>query len=383
VEGVITSWSGGTFDTKRNRLIVWGGGHKAYGGNEFYGFDLDDLKWIRINNPSKPTDCVDMYADTTPVARHTYGHPVYIEHLDRFFTAPGAAGFCQNGSWGAQYTWMFDFDNLKWTKMNPSGSASGGTGGSTYDPINNKVFVFGPSGLFVYDIASNSYTKLSSQRFYGNPMGVVDPKRKILVIINNNPVHVIDLTDPTFRLTQQSTSGGGASITDGDGGLNYDPVADKIVAWDGGPVWVLDTDTWQWSQKASCPQAKAANGTFGRFRYSPKENAYVVANGIYNNVYIYKLTSGAGTTDAALGMYSNRNHTISVSPNPFTNAVNIVVPGDAQEIAIYSINGRIKENLTVKGKCFSWNGAGQPAGIYLLKVRTASRVLQKKIFLTK
>ena len=34
VRGVISTWSGGAYDTKRDRLLVWGGGHFAYAGNE-------------------------------------------------------------------------------------------------------------------------------------------------------------------------------------------------------------------------------------------------------------------------------------------------------------------------------------------------------------
>src|SRR5689334_9252707 len=32
--GVIAPWSGGAFDRKRDRLVVWGGGHMDYAGNE-------------------------------------------------------------------------------------------------------------------------------------------------------------------------------------------------------------------------------------------------------------------------------------------------------------------------------------------------------------
>lgn len=37
---IIAAWSGGAFDTKRDRLIVWGGGHGDYNGNEITGFDI-------------------------------------------------------------------------------------------------------------------------------------------------------------------------------------------------------------------------------------------------------------------------------------------------------------------------------------------------------
>ena len=46
-------WGGGAFDSKRNRLILWGGGHNAYYGNELYAFDLTNLAWERITDPDR------------------------------------------------------------------------------------------------------------------------------------------------------------------------------------------------------------------------------------------------------------------------------------------------------------------------------------------
>jgi hypothetical protein len=43
-------------DTTRNRLIVWGGGHNDYAGNELYAVNLNDLTIQRLNNPSVPTN---------------------------------------------------------------------------------------------------------------------------------------------------------------------------------------------------------------------------------------------------------------------------------------------------------------------------------------
>ena len=49
--GVTTAWNSGVMDTKRNRLIVWGGGHNDYAGNEVYAIDLNSLTSSRLTNP--------------------------------------------------------------------------------------------------------------------------------------------------------------------------------------------------------------------------------------------------------------------------------------------------------------------------------------------
>ncbi|MBN1377797.1 MAG: hypothetical protein JXA04_01025, partial [Gammaproteobacteria bacterium] len=33
-QSVMAAWSGGAYDSSRDRLIVWGGGHEDYAGNE-------------------------------------------------------------------------------------------------------------------------------------------------------------------------------------------------------------------------------------------------------------------------------------------------------------------------------------------------------------
>jgi len=57
IAAVMVAWSGGVFDTDRDRLVVWGGGHSDYGGNEVYAFgplSSDTPRWERLTDPSNP-----------------------------------------------------------------------------------------------------------------------------------------------------------------------------------------------------------------------------------------------------------------------------------------------------------------------------------------
>ena len=53
--GLINSWSSGLYDSERQRMVVWGGGHNDYGGNELYAFNLKTLAWEQLTTPSRPT----------------------------------------------------------------------------------------------------------------------------------------------------------------------------------------------------------------------------------------------------------------------------------------------------------------------------------------
>lgn len=72
---MMNAWSGGAYDTKRDRLIIWGGGHGDYAGNELYAFDLQTLTWLRLWGPTpnamippQPAPADEVYLDGTLIA---------------------------------------------------------------------------------------------------------------------------------------------------------------------------------------------------------------------------------------------------------------------------------------------------------------------------
>ncbi len=52
--GLTGAWSSAVFDPGRNHLVVWGGGHADYYGNEIYTLDLSNLTISRLNDPGLP-----------------------------------------------------------------------------------------------------------------------------------------------------------------------------------------------------------------------------------------------------------------------------------------------------------------------------------------
>src|SRR6202040_2092730 len=116
---VIRAWGGAAADTKRNRLLVWGGGHNDYYGNEVYALDIEAQKMTVIVPPtSQPQACVEMQRDGKPSSRHTYYNLAYIPINDAMFSFGGAVA-CETGT--ASYaTWLLDMETLEWRQNEPT-----------------------------------------------------------------------------------------------------------------------------------------------------------------------------------------------------------------------------------------------------------------------
>jgi hypothetical protein len=94
---VIHAWSSMAWDSNRDRLIFWGGGHANYSGNEVYTFDVRSARWRRESLPSdvwEPLGDSQFFAvdgpRNAPTSSHTYDNQEYLPRLDRFITFGGA-----------------------------------------------------------------------------------------------------------------------------------------------------------------------------------------------------------------------------------------------------------------------------------------------------
>jgi hypothetical protein len=315
VRGVIDLWSGGAYDTKRNRLIVWGGGHAGYAGNELYAFDVNSLSWSRVNDPSIPIAYNAAYApDGAPGARHTYESLEYVPSLDRFCSFIGGSDYPTGNDRGKGQLNCFDFDSNRWERKaeTPGGAAIDDTIGvkAAYDPVSGRVFVLGgPRGPFAsYNPAANDWSiHLSSNSWIPyHATTALDPQRRKMVFVGNGDQQLVDLNSPAADPLKLNASGGAAIVNGNGPGLDYDPVSDRIVGWAGGTdVYALNLSNLTWTllpaaaTNTTTPTAPNTNGTYGRFRYIPAKNVFVVVNSIDENVYFYKLSTGGGIAPPA------------------------------------------------------------------------------------
>jgi hypothetical protein len=291
---IVTAWNGGTVDTRRGRLLVWGGGHADYWGNEMYALDLASLAVKRIVEPSPDTakaDCKSALPDGEPVSRHTYDGLAYIAHADSLFSVDGSKSPC---GFGETATWTYDFGAKRWSlalALSPTRSHYGTM--AVYDAQSKQVYVKDTTSFFAYSPESNRYTKLNGedQPVDYHLSATIDTKRRKFVMLGDG-VQVIDLV--THRMTTMKTTQTPALATSRQSpGVAYDPVADRIVAWHGGSeVYALDMDSGVWTQVANNagPAAPApVQGTFGRWGYVPQYRVFALVNDIDQNGWVFRL----------------------------------------------------------------------------------------------
>jgi len=296
VLGVI-AYSGGVFDSKRNRLVIWGGGHADYQGNEIYAFDTDTLTWERLTDPSDPNLGEQVNRDGTPNSRHTYNGVAYIEHADRLFASGGS--LAGPGSCGADKTWIFDFNSMQWTDMNPAVTPRTDCENiSAYDPETKKVWWFDLPGLWSYRYDTNTWVQHNEDFVINGRTAVMGTKRGLLVVVGQGEVITYNIRGGDYTKQVWSTSGGSSFIDSWAPGLAYDPVSDRIVGWAGKSVYALNPDTKVWTEH-SAPGTPRYNGgsdsgLYGLWRYIPNLNAFIVMTGADVNIYFYKLSEGEG-----------------------------------------------------------------------------------------
>lgn len=308
LRSVMDAWSGGAFDTRRNRLMIWGGGHNSYAGNELYAFDIQTEEWIRLSEPSNSIlEAVAYYLDGKPTSRHTYNDIQYDSINDRFMSLNTSASYSPNGK-DFQTVDAFDLAANNWIRLatRPDGGGTGAGAWSAYNPATGEHFIHLTNGgrLQRYNPATNSWSNHVVTG--GVPIYMtadVDPTRNILVSVGGGKLFVYDLAKPDAQPLEDVASGDQTAQNSSAIGFAYDSASDKFVAWVGGTaVYTLDPETWVWSKVNAAagsvgPSAENMNGTYGRFRYIPSKNAFILVNNVSQNVYYYKLSAGGGVPD--------------------------------------------------------------------------------------
>ena len=321
---MIADWNGGIADTKRNRLVFWGGGHAGYAGNEVYALDLNELGILRLTQPSRPAvPCVAALANPAgPNSRHTYNGLAYLADADEMFVFGGAAyrgnEICQPSpdpeyvGYGGRLsdTWTLDLASLQWLRRDPTKGKGrpgkdypnlGEGAVADYDPVTRRVYVGDTATWYSYDSKANTYTRLSERAIFSYRMsGAIDPERRLFVLFGGGQARAFDLRHNALLNWDEQTTGCSAVQGAGYPGVAYDSAERKIVAWVGGDrVYVFDPDT-KACTTASFPGGPGPaqpNGTLGRFRYFPALGVFALVNGWQEDAYVLRMTKRSNAFD--------------------------------------------------------------------------------------
>lgn len=135
------AWSGFAWDSNSAQMMLWGGGHANYAGNEMYLWKASTGLWERGSLPSKvlpvPGSTTGIYYtvdNAAPTAAHPFDGSIFLPVNNMFANFLGPSW--NSGDRGKTYIngvvsdtgpWLFDP-----TKADPN--KVGGTTGSGYDP---------------------------------------------------------------------------------------------------------------------------------------------------------------------------------------------------------------------------------------------------------
>lgn len=144
-QSVIYAWSGFAWDSQRGDLIIYGGGHANYAGNEVYRFSGTTMRWELASLPSAVEKIPNFRGEgnfvpvdgalNAPPSAHTYDNTSYLPIADRVLMLGGAA-FQSGGA----YTLQVDATTSRatgpyfWDPSKADGTKVGGTTGSGVDP---------------------------------------------------------------------------------------------------------------------------------------------------------------------------------------------------------------------------------------------------------
>jgi hypothetical protein len=310
VQAVVNAWSGGVYDSTRDRLMVWGGGRLDYSGNEIYAFSLRDLSWSRLTDPSTDVSgdpSTGEYPDGRPRSRETFNHLVYVPPpTDALCALCASARYGETGTDGRDVQ-CFSIATSTWSRgmdapvLGEAGAFAAQDMGSGLSWLVGGITVGFMPTLARYDAANDMWTThalLPDAWQWESRTAAIDPVRHRMVAVGTGRVGVFDLTSPDAPMTELATTGADAAIANTGIGLAYEAIADRFVAWVGGSdVFALDVEAATWSRitparaNGTVPSGPSGTGTYGRFRYAEALNVFVVVSSVDEDVFLYRLSA--------------------------------------------------------------------------------------------
>jgi hypothetical protein len=316
-DDIVEPWCGGAILTLYGRpyLVIYGGGHfdSYYNGIHKFGpLDSNSPVWSVFLEASRVADYTDaeVYLDGRQSSNHTYNHLVGVAGAlycmntsaranQAGTSTPGCFKFTSEGATVVGQTQLEDNPRLQ-----AFGCAAEYNGKIYYRGGNNSS-----DRLYVYDIASDSWAQSGdiSTYFENYPAMAIDTSRGALLVVGNPDSHYYDDVTTLVRRTGIPTPPtiGNTLPANNNTHFNcveYDAGRDTFVSmYENNVVYELDASvlaaggTPSWTTRTfsgvSWP-AKSARGVYGRFRYIPSLNGFIIMPGpdVDGGVYFARST---------------------------------------------------------------------------------------------
>lgn len=263
VQAVVASWNSGCIATTGvysgatfipgPHIILFGGGHADWDGNEVYAFGpltSSTPQWRRLRNATVSVQAdVPYQSDNTPTQRHTWDATIYHPSRNQMVLV-GAASWVGNGSGRGPQVDAFNFgtvspnSNFPWTRYTsiPAGvfnSIYTVNPFTVYDSVaDTAVYVPFESikGVGVFSFASNSWTTYSRTGVgidtAGNHTSAYSPSLRLMCFYRGgSTVHFMRTDTGIGSIWSPPTTGTGPS--GGTGGVLWDPINNRFVFWTG------------------------------------------------------------------------------------------------------------------------------------------------------
>lgn len=309
LQSIMDAWSGAAFDPNRNRLVVHGGGHRDYDGNELYAFDLVANRWERLNDPTVrlESEAVEQVFDEPPLDSPEGDTPGPVHTYDFLEIDPrsGLIYRLENGGSPIRNIWAFDAQSVTWIDTGMAVSASPGSGtnaASVWDPASERFWLAdGDMGCWTR-FASVDPVSGQTQAFSvdggGNHCG-----RKVATIRTDTEPSSVVVIGGSY-LAQWGVGSATAEQPLLSGDLGFQGSGRQGLAYDAarGVIWVYDEDTpgklyrvdpqsWEsigFTPGGAIPTTSTGNGIYGRFRYVPEYDVLIMVNQVNAPVFMYK-----------------------------------------------------------------------------------------------
>lgn len=318
---VFDGWNGSVYASAHGPyggLVAWGAGSSNYNGNEVYFFDLANLEWRRLSEPTEseipgdaatfspdPETC--LWWDDTPIPMETQGSPAYASRPNAFVIPvlfasggglPRTDGNCSSGR-----GMKFSLSDGVWEPLGESVDVVVDNVPSAYDERTNTMWTLLGSSLFgAYSFDSEAWSlHRPSAGFAAASVATIIPELDAYVLADfrADRVAALSVEEPWVAMTNLVTQGDTEIESEGGSGFSWSPSLGAVVAWPRGEAiyllrppeenWRAEPWTWERIELDGTPPIDPVAAVYGRFQYVEAIGAAVVFSGLDQPVFAARL----------------------------------------------------------------------------------------------